>query len=111
MSDDTELLRQYVDEGSDAAFRALVERHLNLVYSAACAELGATPISRTRRRRTCLPPWPGKPGAYGTTLPSAAGFTKVPALPPPGLFAPRSGGRLVNWRLEPCPNFSLIPPR
>jgi RNA polymerase sigma factor (sigma-70 family) len=32
---DLELLRDYVRDGSDAAFRLLVERHVNLVYSVA----------------------------------------------------------------------------
>ena len=35
MTDIQRLLREYVDGGSEAAFRELVERHLNLVYSTA----------------------------------------------------------------------------
>lgn len=35
MRDDQQLLRSYANDGSEAAFRELVERHLNLVYSAA----------------------------------------------------------------------------
>jgi len=34
-TDDIELLRQYAEEQSEAAFATLVKRHLNLVYSAA----------------------------------------------------------------------------
>jgi len=34
-TDDIELLRQYADAQSDAAFETLVQRHVNLVYSAA----------------------------------------------------------------------------
>ena len=34
-TNDIELLRQYAEDQSDAAFTALVKRHLNLVYSAA----------------------------------------------------------------------------
>jgi RNA polymerase sigma factor (sigma-70 family) len=34
-TDDLELLRQYVEKQSDAAFETLVKRHVNLVYSAA----------------------------------------------------------------------------
>jgi hypothetical protein len=40
MSDDTQLLRRYVTEKSDDAFRELVERYLDLVYSAALRQLG-----------------------------------------------------------------------
>src|SRR5579862_5527182 len=35
MSNDSELLRQYVQERSESAFTQLVNEHLNLVYSAA----------------------------------------------------------------------------
>jgi RNA polymerase sigma factor (sigma-70 family) len=38
MSNDTELLRQYVGECSESAFTELVHEHLNLVYSAALRE-------------------------------------------------------------------------
>jgi RNA polymerase sigma factor (sigma-70 family) len=37
--DDLTLLRRYVKEGSEAAFTALVERHLGLVYAAALRQL------------------------------------------------------------------------
>ena len=32
---DADLLRRYTDDGSDAAFAEIVERHLNLVHSVA----------------------------------------------------------------------------
>jgi len=38
MNTDTELLRQYAEEGSESAFTNLVNEHLNLVYSAALRE-------------------------------------------------------------------------
>ena len=38
--DDTTLLRQYAETGADAPFAALVERHINLVYSVACRHVG-----------------------------------------------------------------------
>ena len=37
---DMDLLRQYADRNSDAAFAALVSRHVNLVYSAALRKTG-----------------------------------------------------------------------
>lgn len=40
MPEDTELLRLYVETGSEAAFTALVERYLPLVYSAALRQMG-----------------------------------------------------------------------
>src|SRR6185436_17148868 len=33
--DDMELVRKFADSGSDAAFETLMQRHVNLVYSAA----------------------------------------------------------------------------
>jgi|GEM_PF-2455735 len=38
---DTSLLRQYADENSEAAFSALVTRHVNMVYSAALRKAGS----------------------------------------------------------------------
>lgn len=40
MSDDSLLLKQYVGDHSQTAFTALVERHVDLVYSAALRQLG-----------------------------------------------------------------------
>lgn len=40
MSDDTQLLRQFVEEHSEEAFAALVQHHVDLVYSAALRQLG-----------------------------------------------------------------------
>ena len=39
MSDDTELLRRYAEDHSEADFTALVQRHFDLVYSAALRQL------------------------------------------------------------------------
>jgi RNA polymerase sigma factor (sigma-70 family) len=40
ISDDASLLRQYVTEGSEAAFAELVRRHVDLVHSAALRQVG-----------------------------------------------------------------------
>ena len=40
MFDDRQLLQQYADEGSEAAFGELVARYVNLVYSAALRRTG-----------------------------------------------------------------------
>src|SRR4051812_11690380 len=37
---DTELLREYAEQNSETAFAALVERHINLVFSAAIRKTG-----------------------------------------------------------------------
>src|ERR1039457_5261185 len=39
-SDDIVLLKEYAESGSETAFTALVERHVNLVYSAALRSVG-----------------------------------------------------------------------
>lgn len=65
MAEDAELLRQYVNTGSEDAFTELVNRHLPLVYSVALRQVGgeeelakdvAQAVSLTwRRKRDLLP--------------------------------------------------------
>jgi len=43
MTDDSQLLRRFADEHSEAAFAELVRRHLGLVYSAALRRTGGNP--------------------------------------------------------------------
>jgi DNA-directed RNA polymerase specialized sigma24 family protein len=38
--DDSELLQQYVHDRSETAFTELVNRHLDVVFSAACRQIG-----------------------------------------------------------------------
>lgn len=40
MSEDAQLLRQFIEEGSEPAFAEIVQRHLGLVYHAAVRQLG-----------------------------------------------------------------------
>src|SRR6185503_5479736 len=46
MSDDRELLRDYRDHGSEAAFGELVGRYVDLVYSAALRIVGEPELAR-----------------------------------------------------------------
>src|SRR5215831_13788028 len=43
MANDNELLREYARSASESAFAELVERHVNMVYSAALREMGGDP--------------------------------------------------------------------
>src|SRR5882672_6000600 len=43
MLDDIALLRSYAEHGAEDAFTELVQRHLNLVYSAALRRVGGDP--------------------------------------------------------------------
>lgn len=46
MTDDAQLLREYVETGAEASFAELVQRHLALVYHAAARQLGPeTPLA------------------------------------------------------------------
>ena len=46
MSDDSDLLRRYVETGSEAAFAELVQRKVNLVYSVALRQVqGDAPLA------------------------------------------------------------------
>lgn len=85
-SDDIPLLRQYAENGSESAFATLVERHINLVYSAAWRSTGnrqaAEDIAqavfiilarkaRSLSKRTILSGW-----LYQTTRLTAANFLR-----------------------------------
>ena len=43
---DAQLLREYVEAGSEAAFRELVDRHADLLYSAALRQVGTPDLAR-----------------------------------------------------------------
>jgi RNA polymerase sigma factor (sigma-70 family) len=86
-SRDSELLRQYVREKSDAAFAALVARHVNMVYSAALRKTGnpaaAQEITQAvfiilAQKADRLLPHPALSGwLYQTTRLTAANFLRT----------------------------------
>src|SRR5688572_4867446 len=46
MSEDIDLLRQYAADQSESAFNAIVDRHVNLVYSAALRQVSDPHLSQ-----------------------------------------------------------------
>ena len=83
---DTELLRQYAEEDSEAAFAALVTRYIHLIYSAALRQTGNSHAAeeitqavfiilarkaRALRQETMLPGW-----LYQTARYTAANFLR-----------------------------------
>ncbi|MFZ0826244.1 MAG: sigma-70 family RNA polymerase sigma factor [Verrucomicrobiia bacterium] len=86
-SQDSELLRQYVREKSDAAFAALVARHVNMVYSAGLRKTGnpaaAQEITQAvfiilAQKANRLLPHPALSGwLYQTTRLTAANFLRT----------------------------------
>ena len=86
-SQDSELLRQYAREKSDAAFAALVARHVNMVYSAALRKTGnpaaAEEITQAvfvilAQKANRLLPHPALSGwLYQTTRLTAANFLRT----------------------------------
>jgi RNA polymerase sigma factor (sigma-70 family) len=48
---DAQLLREYADNGNDAAFREIVERHTDLIYSAAVRQLASSDLARDVAQR------------------------------------------------------------
>ncbi len=53
-NEDMELVRQYAQDRSEDAFASLVARHLNLVYSVAVRQLGATDLAQDVTQATFL---------------------------------------------------------
>src|ERR1035438_9226430 len=86
-SQDSELLRQYAREKSDAAFATLVARHVNMVYSAALRKTGnpaaAQEITQAvfiilAQKANRLLPHPALSGwLYQTTRLTAANFLRT----------------------------------
>ena len=86
-SQDSELLRRYAREKSDAAFAALVARHVNMVYSAALRKIGnpaaAQEITQAvfiilAQKANRLLPHPALSGwLYQTTRLTAANFQRT----------------------------------
>jgi len=53
---DQELLREYAEQDSQAAFRELVERHLGLVYSTALRQVRDAQLAEDISQQDCFCP-------------------------------------------------------
>ncbi len=67
MNDDRALLRRWADEKSEAAFTALVGRHLDLVYAAALRRLGGDAHAAADVASRSSPRWRATPRASRNT--------------------------------------------
>jgi hypothetical protein len=85
---DTTLLRNYVETGSDQAFAQLVSRHFNLVYCSALRVVGGDAHLAQDVAQHVFTDLPAKLVACRPVFSWAAGFTSTPALPPPMPSAP-----------------------
>ena len=73
MADDAELLRRYAESASEEAFAALVQKHLNLVYSVALRHTAALVAHG-------VAPTVAKTAGYSLTLKLSAGLTLLGAV-------------------------------
>ena len=99
-TNDLELLRQYAEVQSDAAFETLVKRHVNLVYSAALRSVETAARPRRSHRQFSLSSH-ARPGVFAKIPFSPAGYIKPRGLQRP-IFGAARFGALIAKRKRTC---------
>ena len=101
MDTDNQLLTSYARHQSEGAFRELVERHINLVHSAALRESRGNASLAEELTQAVFTELARVPLSWSGTRRWLAGFIPACAEWPQTFAAPKTGGNAANRRLLP----------